>query len=61
MGMDFVEAGNKFSLIRKLLGAISLSHLATDYIIDRFTGFLSDMGESTEGAQPATSSEVLIR
>jgi len=37
-----VEAKNKFSLLRKVLGAIGLSPEATDDIIDRITDFLSD-------------------
>jgi hypothetical protein len=47
---DLVEARNKFSLLRKLLGATGLSPEATDDIIDRITDFLSDKGESREGA-----------
>jgi hypothetical protein len=40
-----MEAKNKFSLLRKLLGAIGLSPEAIDDIIERINDFLFDKGE----------------
>jgi hypothetical protein len=47
---DFMEAKNKFSLLRKLLGAIGLSPEAMDDIIEHITDFLSDKGDKAVDA-----------
>jgi hypothetical protein len=44
-----VEAKNRFSLLRKLLGAIGLSPEAMDDIVDRITDFISDKGDKSAG------------